>query len=341
MDALRLQSPDGHQLQPVSPLVTWAELGQLLAAKEDPPALHGDKWVTLRLNACLFGSFTHHLQAAGVTEPGYSVEIGQAMQACCRAIMDSTGADLGYTYSDKIVIVMAPRRKLEGGGLAAFLHNGRVQKCVSTMASVATAFINSCLRDKAAERGIILDEHLVAHFDCRAGVFDSEDEALALVLCGANSCSLDSVQEACLHANAPLGVQSVSLAEKLLWLKDASLLPLDPHQAHGSLFIKGTGQFEAVIPNTTEVVNVTRRVNIQVNDGAYGPRNLLLVPSSGLSLLPAQSDLRMGLRNGSYWRFAGPSGTGEESQGGQRGQRGERRTPRKRNNDKRSPRRKQ
>eukprot|EP00913_Durusdinium_trenchii_P000446 g408.t1 len=48
-------------------------------------------------------------------------------------------------------------------------------------------------------------------------------------------------------------------AKKLLWLKEAKLLPLDPHQAYGSMFVKGEGTFKVNVSDTNQTVIVKRK----------------------------------------------------------------------------------
>jgi len=262
----------------------------------------------------MFGRLTRELRAIGLLGPGYSEEIGEIMRLCCRAMMDEFKGNVAFTHSDEMTILMFPRDFGRGGQPFEWPHKGRIQKWVSIGASMVTALFNRRLAKLADEKGIELPEDVVAHFDCRAGLFDTEKEALALLLWRAYDCSVNCVQDACHHLGAPLEVVRSDFAQKLRWLNDADLLPLHPHQAYGSMFVKGLGQFEATVSNTNETVMVTRKVNIHVNDGAYGkPRNLLLLGRRKETLIPQEGDPRLALREGSYWRYVGPSGTSEET----------------------------
>ena len=297
-----------HELAPPTPRAAWQDLGSLATACETPPSLHGDKWVTIRLDGCMFGTLTKRMREAGLIGPGYSDEIGEAMQLCCRAMMDEFKGNLAYTHSDEMTVLLTPRLTTKTGLARDWIHGGRVQKWLSIGASVVTALFNRRLAQMAEEQGMELPDNVIAHFDCRVGEFNSAEEALALVLWRAFDCSVNCVQDGCHHAGAPIEVVRSDFSEKLKWLHKAGLLPLKPHQAYGSLFVRTLGEFDAVVPDTNETVRVTRRVNVKVNDGAHGARNLLLLPGQGLSLLPEEGDPRLQLRNGSYWRYAGPSG---------------------------------
>ncbi|CAL1139989.1 unnamed protein product [Cladocopium goreaui] len=302
-----------HQLSAPSSRRAWQQLAELVTAQETPEALDGSKYVSLRLDGCMFGRLTRDLRDIGLIGPGYSEEIGEIMRLCCRAMMDEFKGSVAYTHSDEMTILMFPRTIGRGGQPFEWPHKGRIQKWVSIGASLVTALFNRRLERLAQQRGVALPEDVVAHFDCRAGLFDTEKEALSLILWRAYDCSVNCVQDACHLQGAPVEVVRSDFGEKLRWLKDADLLPLKPHQAYGSMFVKGVGQFKANVSGTNQTVLVTRKVNIQVNDGATGPCNLLLLPRRGDTLVPQEGDRRLELREGSYWRYVGPSGTSEES----------------------------
>ncbi|CAJ1397615.1 unnamed protein product [Effrenium voratum] len=302
-----------HELAPPTPRAAWDELGALVAAREGPEKLEGSKWVSLRLDGCMFGKLTQKLRAAGLIGPGYSEELGEMMRLCCRVMMDEFKASVGYTHSDEMTVILSPRNISRNGEVMGWPHNGRIQKWVSIAASIATALVNRRLLSLAQERGMVLPADALAHFDCRAGLFDTEAEASALLLWRAFDCSVNCVQDCCHHAQAPLEVVRSGFAEKLRWLKARELLPLSPHQAYGSFFVKSSGEFEVTNPELKETVRVNRKVNIQVNDGSSG-RNLLRLPRQLLPLLPKKGDPRLELREGSYWRHVGTSGFPEAQQ---------------------------
>ncbi|CAK0895264.1 unnamed protein product [Prorocentrum cordatum] len=173
-----------HELPAIwEPDRAWSELGRLVSEREHPPLLDGSKWVSLRLGGCKFGSLMGRLRARGIVGPGYSTAIGEAMRSCCRAVMDEFKATVGYTHGDEIVFLMSPRSwSSEKGAHSEFMYQGRVQKWVSIAASVATALFNQDLWRIVAAAGLEPEAGLCAHFDCRAGVFETQEEALALLL---------------------------------------------------------------------------------------------------------------------------------------------------------------
>ncbi|CAK0895263.1 unnamed protein product [Prorocentrum cordatum] len=98
----------------------------------------------------------------------------------------------------------------------------------------------------------------------------------------------------------------------MLWLHAQGLLPMEPHQAYGSLFAKGTGHFDVEVDWSNETVGVNlgerphqrrrrRRTQEPPQLRARRPG-----PDAGRGRSPARL---MALRPGSYWRYAAPAGT--------------------------------
>jgi len=303
-----------HELPAMVPRSTMKALGRLVTEREQPLVLHGSKWASLRLDGCRWGALMERLRVAGVIGPGYSEEISEIMRACCRAVMDVFKANFAYTHSDEMTVILAPRRELPDGEHIDFPYKGRVQKWVSIAASVATALFNRRLMRLAAERGVQLDEDLIAHFDCHVGSFDTEEEATALLVWRAYDCSVNCAHDACCHTGAPPAVLGDHFAVKLRWLQEAGRLPMEAHQAYGAFFVQTMGEFDCLNPRTDETITVMRRVNVHANDGAGGtPRNLLNCARQGLRIVPADGEPRLALRPGSFWRYGGPSGSGEDA----------------------------
>jgi len=293
-----------HEIPTMMPRPEWQQLAKLIAERETPSVLDTSKWASLRLDGVNWGRLMHRLRQAGVIEDGFSSEIGEAMCACCRAVLDEFKGIVAYTHSDEMTIILAPSKQR-----ATVPYNGRWQKWISIAASVATGLFNRKLKKVADAKGVALEEDMVGLFDCRIGNFDSELEASALLLWRAYDCGVNAAQDACHHNGAPPECVGSSFIQKMQWLQSAGLLPLHAHQAYGSLFAKSLGEFEGYDP---EVGNVTvkRRINVLLNDGASGtPRNLLNFARNGFDMIPQLDDLRMKMREGSYWRYAGASGS--------------------------------
>lgn len=303
-----------HEVPAMMRRSDWKELGGLVTQRESVNAdFDGSKWVTLRLDGIHWGAFTERLRQAGFIGPGYSAELGSLMSLCCRAIMDEFNADFAYTHSDEMTVFFTPRRAKKDGTRTDFPYKGRVQKWVSIAASITTALFNRKLWTLAVEKGVVLNPDVVTLFDCRVGIFDSEAEALGLLLWRAYHCSVNSAQDACHHHRAPGGAVGRHFVDKMKWLHGAGYLPMDSHQAYGSLFVRIRGVFDALAPCGKATIRVNRRAIVLTNDGAGGtPRNLLNTLRGGWPLVASSpDDPRLAIRNGSYWRYAGSTGGGE------------------------------
>jgi len=299
-----------YERPPEIPEETWHKLGHLLAAKEQASSFDGSRWVSMRLDGRGWGTMINQLRDLGVVGNGFSEVIGQAMQECCRAVMDEFKACIAYTYSDEVTLLLKSQQNLEDGPWSGYPYNGRMQKWVSVASSLATAIMNRKLIQLLMQFEIPMHKAPIAHFDCKASVHDDEDEAAALLLWRAFDCSVSCVHDACTQHSAPPEIICGSWLQKFNWLHDAQLLPLEPHEAYGSLFMHTLGKFECINSQTNTTTTVTRQATVHINDGANRtPRNLLNFLPQGFSMIPQEDDPRMSIRPGSFWRYAGPSGT--------------------------------
>lgn len=298
-----------HEVSAMFEPSDWDELGRLTQQCEEAAALDGSKWATLRLEGIDFGAVVENLRADGIIGPGYSAEIGELMGVSCRAIMDEFRADFAYVHSDEVIAFLAPRRTRRDGRHLDFPFNGRMQKWVSIAASLVSGVFNRKLWRLVAERGGQLDPRYTAHFSCRVGVLESEAAALGMLLWRAYDCNVDAAQSACRYHGAP----AAGYPEQIKWLHDAGKLPMDNHQAYGSLYVRSMAQFDAFDQATNESVVVARRVNVLTNDGvADTPRNLLNALRAGRPIVASSpDDPRLAIRSGCFWRYAGSTGGGE------------------------------
>lgn len=263
LDQLRCRTPqrhDGvehHELPPLLPKALWANLGELLKSYEEYSyVLPRDKWISLRLDGCSWGTLLDRLRKSNVLRSGYSDGIAEAMMATCRAVMCEFGATLGYTHSDEMTVLVAPT-------IEPRIHKGSVQSWVSIAASVASGEFNRRIASMAAQNNATLDELIVAHFDCRAGVFPTATEASALILWRASDCNVNSASDAIKFSPAPTKVRAFNTIQKLCYLQERGLLPLRRHQGYGSLFREVLG-------------SITNRTMALVNSGdGGGPLHVL------------------------------------------------------------------
>ena len=89
-----------HYLAPHIPKLSWTSLGNLIVQKEKQcfENVHGEKWISLRLDGTGFSKTVKAMRAAGVLEAeGFSKTFAECMQACCFALMEKFNAKIGYT----------------------------------------------------------------------------------------------------------------------------------------------------------------------------------------------------------------------------------------------------
>lgn len=219
-----------HELPPLLPKKLWSALaGHVKKCEGYVAKLPEDKWISLRLDGCHWGSLLQRLKRAGILSAGFSERIAEAMMDSCCAVMRASAAVLGYTHSDEMTVLIPPGRRAFAGDL---------QRWISFTASVATECFNRRLLQLATEQNIVLDDVIIAHFDCRAGVFSSPLEAQSLILWRAQDCTMNSASDAIKFSDAPISVRSFNTIEKLSYLQARKMLPLRRHQGYGSLFVK-------------------------------------------------------------------------------------------------------
>merc|ERR1712224_857341 len=216
------------------------EVGDLVKVHENfkITEVPGQHWISLRLDGCGFSKQTKRLRREGVFDAGYSAEFGEIMKECVQLLMEKFHGCLGYTQSDEMTVLIPPASVVRGEQ-QCHLYRGRIQKLCSTAASIVTALFNCRVFQLAEKHGIVIGAGFpLSHFDCRVGTFESEEEALALVLWRAQDCGVNGVSDA-VHQSKVAGknLKGGNTADKLLWLAEQCMLPLPAHQAYGSLFL--------------------------------------------------------------------------------------------------------
>lgn len=295
----------------------------------------GEKWFTLRLDGHGFSKFVKVLRKAGIPgipPHGFSPKFGKIMATCCKSLMSDFlpgSCRFGYTQSDEISIVVSqkalvPEREAKEPG-ERFTHefNGRVQKIASLAAAHATSVFNyelmkacgACKDEDVDEGGeekavkpVPFTAALLATFDCRIGVFDSEEEALALLLWRSFDCAVNGVSDRIHHLqfdeakmqelakNSPEGEPEdanewrkaiykplvlKSVQKKLEFLLERDLLPLPAHQAYGTFFQSVKRVKRGVDPRTGQPAPVTKlKKNVEALELEV-PRCLLALYAEG------------------------------------------------------------
>jgi len=222
-------SSDLHALPPFLPRDDWNDLGDLVKAAENPDGweIAGDKWISLRCDGNSFSKFTK-----GTFGKVYSPEFAEIMQVCCQQLMVRFAARCGYTQSDELTVLIAPTPVVRGER-QAHAYKGRIQK----LCSIAAATVTACFHDEFRKRNLKGTDAL-ATFDCRVGSFDTEDQALAVILWRAYDCGVNGVSDAVFKNGGSKTTMLLQTNDKLLWLKEQGLLPLPRHQREGSFYCK-------------------------------------------------------------------------------------------------------
>lgn len=265
-----------HELPPKLPRAMWEELGCLLRHREQGspnggPLIPGHRWISLRLDGCGFSKQVRQLRRLGVLTEGFCPAFGEIMKDCTLALMESLHACAGYTQSDEITLILHSTRVIRGEQ-QVHLYGGRVQKLCSIAASTATAVFNNRLVKLAAVSGGAAAagnaQLPLALFDCRVGTFDSEDEALSLLFWRAQDCGINGVSDAVHHlSGSDKQMKGSNTGQKLAWLATQGQLPLHPHQAHGSLFLRRHRIVQCQDPRTWQIREAFRRHVEQIGVG--------------------------------------------------------------------------
>lgn len=273
---------DLHPLPPFIAKEHWTELGDSIRAKEQPSlaVAPGSATISFRCDGTGFNKFTKALRAAAVMQAGYSQDLANMMQACCKALMEKFNGYAAYTQSDELT-VLVDAASVVRGKQECHVYGGRIQKLCSLAAATVTARFQYELMLLCKKNNVDVTEVLVADklptFDCRIGVFDTREEALALILWRAYDCGVNSVSDAVFHSGIRERKRMMKLntAEKLAWLNEHKMLPLPINQREGAFFVKRKRVFDGTNKKTGEAVRYLRG-KIEVVEG-----NVLILYSQG------------------------------------------------------------
>lgn len=252
-----------YELPPFIPKAVWTSLGDTLQSFERPEVqkVSGERYITLRLDGSGFSKLTRRLCTAGALSDGYSEEFADIMRECCRSLMAKLNAKCAYTQSDEMTVVIAPA-SIVRGEQQCHTSGGRVLKLCTHAASHVTALFNYRIQALFGAKGIQMDESFLAAFDCRLGHYATLDEAMALVLWRAADCGVNGVSDAVHKSRGKIlnakQVMGKSKEEKLQWLAANHMLPLKPHQAYGSYFVKVRRTREGINPRTGQTATSLR-----------------------------------------------------------------------------------
>ena len=93
-------------------------------------------------------------------------------------------------------------------------------------------------------------------FYCRIASFDTEEEALSLILWRGYDCGVNGVSDLIYHCGIPgvrKGINKQNTIARLKFLDEHNLLPIPDHQAYGSFYITEKLPKTVLTPMNTEV----------------------------------------------------------------------------------------
>lgn len=161
--------------------------------------------VIARLDGKCFHNFTKHL------ERPYDKRFSDLMIATTEQLVDETNARLGYTQSDEINLVFySDNIKSE------IFFNGKIQKMVSVIASMTTAYFNQKVPDYLPDNS----KH-IALFDCRIWTVPNLVEAANAILWREQDATKNSVSMAAqsVYSTKQLHGKSGSEQQEMLFVK--------------------------------------------------------------------------------------------------------------------------
>ncbi|KAL3905578.1 MAG: hypothetical protein SGILL_009621, partial [Bacillariaceae sp.] len=187
------------------------------------------------------------------------------------ALMEKFNGYAAYTQSDELTVLMGPASVIRGKQ-ETHVYAGRIQKMCSLAAATVTArfqyeLMLLCQKNKVDVTEVLVPEKLPT-FDCRIGIFDSKEEALALILWRAYDCGVNSVSDAVFHSSIRERKRAMkrNTAEKLELLHENKMLPLPKNQREGTFFVKRKRVFDGTNKKTGEAIKYLRG-KIEVVEG--------------------------------------------------------------------------
>ncbi len=179
--------------------------------------------IMVRLDGKAFHSFTRGL------ERPFCIPLIKLMDATCEYLVDSVdGCRIGYVQSDEISLVL-----YSDNTKTQVMFDGRVQKLVSVLASMATAKFNSLLPFFLPERKGL------AHFDCRVWQVPTLEEAANALLWRERDAAKNSVAMLAQSEFSHAELQGKSMREMqamLLAQRNRNWDHLDPRLKRGAFF---------------------------------------------------------------------------------------------------------
>lgn len=179
--------------------------------------------VIVRIDGRAFHTFTKYL------EKPFDKLLVKAMDQVTLELCEETGAQIGYTQSDEITLVL-----YESSPLVQLYFNGKIQKIISVLSSFATLRFNEIFSSLGGKG------NGPAMFDCRAFNVPSLEEAANCLLWRELDATRNSVQMLARFHFSHKECENKGFSElnELLFTKGVNYNNLEPRLKRGQYFIK-------------------------------------------------------------------------------------------------------
>lgn len=160
--------------------------------------------ICVRLDGKGFSHYTSKL------DKPFDTNFSELMIEVTKFLIKETNAVIGYTQSDEITLILYNEDPLK-----QIYFNGKIQKIVSTLASLATAKFNQLVKQYLADKNV----PDLAIFDCRAWKVKDKVEAAKVLLWRECDATKNSVSIACrtyFNHSAVFGKKSKEMKKMLL-----------------------------------------------------------------------------------------------------------------------------
>jgi tRNA(His) 5'-end guanylyltransferase len=210
----------------------WEAIGNRLVTHEtNGRNPNPDEFVTLRLDIRGMSPKVTKFCKWGLLQAKWDTTFAEWMTDVALELSTEFQALKVFTQSDEITLVLKQARYLD--------FKGRRSKLESQSAALASSILNRhmLLRWQSLPSTNNNRPKLppLLCFDCRLGIWPTEEAAFELILWRAYDCSVNGVSTA-IHNAVPGAMEKLSTEKKLLALEKLNLLTLSQHQAYGRFF---------------------------------------------------------------------------------------------------------
>lgn len=227
-----------YEFAPYVNKAIWNNEGDYISKKEKMRQNVGNKqYFTLRLDIKNMSKIKRL-----VFEEKWSNDFANIMKKIALKLAIDLNAKYAYTQSDEISLVFFPGENEN----FEYMFGGRHDKLVSLSAAQASSIFNLDVRSMLETKKLTIDlkEVPLVLFDCRMGVFDTLKDAFRLILWRAYDCGVNGISDAVFNMEEQEGLPGkkkrtgLGTMDKLDILAEYQILPLENHQAYGSLFVR-------------------------------------------------------------------------------------------------------